>query len=348
MKHSTFQALALLLVVAGLAVAYNRARSQVVMVKAAKNFLAALTQEQRAKATFSFDDSERKNFHFIPRARKGVPFKELQPFQQKLAHAFLSAGLSQRGYMKATTIMSLEQVLLELEQGKGPVRDPDLYYFSVFGEPSESQTWGWRVEGHHVSLNFTVVKGQMIASTPAFLGANPAEVRQGPRQGLRALAAEEDLARELLAALTPQQRKVAVIEADAPKDIITAAKERADIGAPKGLAAAKMSKKQIELLGALLDEYAYNMPEDVAQARMDAVRKHGIDKVYFAWAGPMERGKGHYYRVQGPTFLVEYDNTQNNANHIHSVWRDFNGDFGVDLLAEHYRQDHQPGSRHAE
>ena len=340
MNQTTLRVVLILFCVLALMAAYHRTAPNAVMVNAAKQFLASLSPEEKAKAVFPFEADERMNWHYIPRARKGVPLKELDSAQRHLAHAFLSAGLSQRGYLKATTVMSLEQILREIEQGRAD-RDPDLYYFSVFGEPSESATWGWRVEGHHLSLNFTVVKGQMIATAPSFFGANPAEVKQGPRQGLRALAREEDLARELLNSLDEKQRAIAVIDATAPKDILTVASRRAEIGPPKGLAAARMNKKQAELLTSLLEEYATSMPAELAQARMEAVRKAGPDKIFFAWAGGPQRGQGHYYRVQGPTFLVEYDNTQNDANHIHSVWRDFNGDWGLDLLALHYQQSHQ-------
>jgi hypothetical protein len=220
-----------------------------------------------------------------------------------------------------------------------PERNPEKYYFSVFGEPSDTGTWGFRVEGHHVSQNFTVVNGK-IAGSPSFFGANPAEVREGPRKGLRVLAAEEDLARDLLESLTPEQKKVAIVAPEAYKDILTVASRKAALeGQPSGLSAAKMTKKQFDLLLTLLSSYANNMPEQLAQARMEHVKKAGTN-MFFAWAGVEQRGGPHYYRIQAPAFLIEYDNTQNNANHIHSVWRDFNGDFGLDLLAMHYKSSH--------
>jgi Protein of unknown function (DUF3500) len=286
--------------------------------------------------TVPFETDERMNWHFIPKERKGLPFKQMDSAQKHLAHAFLSAGLSQRGYFKATTIMSLEEVLRVLEQGKGPTRDPELYYFSIFGQPSATEPWGWRVEGHHLSLNVAVIKGHLIASTPQFFGSNPAEVMDGPRKGLRVLRQEEDLGRALLKALDEKQRAAAVIETTAPRDIITGASRKAEIGAPKGLAASHMNNKQRQLLLAVLEEYARPMPPEIAEERMEKVRKAGLDKVYFAWAGGPDLGQPHYYRIQGPTFLIEYDNTQNEANHIHSVWRDFDGDWGMDLLRMHY------------
>jgi hypothetical protein len=323
--------------------AYYRINSSTVMTQAAQHFLASLTPEQHAKAAFKFQDEERLNWHFIPRERKGLPLLDMTPPQRALAHAVLSAGLSQQGYIKAVTIMSLEDVLKQLEAADTstthPERNPEKYYFSVFGEPSDTGTWGFRVEGHHVSQNFTVVNGK-IAGSPSFFGANPAEVREGPRKGLRVLAAEEDLARDLLESLTAEQKKVAIVAPEAYKDILTMASRKAALeGQPSGLSAAKMTKKQFDLLQTLLSSYASNMPEQLAQARMEQVKKAGTN-IFFAWAGVEQRGGPHYYRIQAPAFLIEYDNTQNNANHIHSVWRDFNGDFGLDLLAMHYQASH--------
>jgi hypothetical protein len=316
--------------------AYYRIPSSTVMTLAAEHFLASLTPEQRVQATFPFQDDERLNWHFIPKERKGLPLLDMTPPQKALAHALLSAGLSQQGYIKAVTIMSLEDVLRMMENDDGNRRNPQKYYFSVFGTPSDTGTWGYRVEGHHLSQNFTVVNGK-VAGTPSFFGANPAEVREGPRKGLRTLAAEEDLARDLLESLTPEQKKVAIVTSEAYKDILTSASRKAALeGQPSGLPAAKMTRKQFDLLETLLSDYASNVPEQLAQARMEQVKKAGTN-LFFAWAGVEQRGGPHYYRIQAPAFLIEYDNTQNGANHIHSVWRDFNGDFGLDLLAMHYQ-----------
>lgn len=320
--------------------AYYRTHAPDVMSQAANAFLASLTPDQKAKATFQFQDEERFNFHFIPRERKGLAIREMTPPQQALAHALLAAGLSQRGFIKATQIMSLEDVLRIMENDSGERRNPEKYYFSVFGQPGADNTWGYRVEGHHLSQNFTVVRG-MVSDTPSFFGTNPAEVRQGPRQGLRVLAAEEDLGRDLLSSLDDGQKKVAIVSATAYKDILTAAERNAALtGQPTGLPASKLNAKQFEKLMALLAEYANNVPEQMAQARMEEVKKAGKN-LNFAWAGVAERGGPHYYRVQAPTFLIEYDNTQNDANHVHSVWREFKGDFGVDLLGEHYKTSHR-------
>jgi hypothetical protein len=320
-----------------------RARSAAAMAEGARKFLAALTPEQRSKAEFKFDDEERFDWHFIPKARKGLPMKELSADQRKLALELLHTGLSQTGYLKATTIMTLENILREVEKGSGPTRDPELYYVSIFGTPSAKDPWAWRFEGHHCALNFTLTKGTMVATTPSFFGANPAEVRQGPRKGLRVLAAEEDLGRELIKSLDEKQRKQAIFDQTAPKEIITANKVQVDPLAPAGIPVGQLTPAQTEHFKRLLDEYLSRMPEDLAAERLEKLRHAGMEKIYFGWCGGIERGDPHYYRLQGPTFLVEYDDTQNDANHIHTVWRDFNGDFGRDLLKEHYQStSHKP------
>jgi hypothetical protein len=323
-----------------LTAAYYRAQSVSIMTDTAKTFLASLTPEQRAAAMFPFDSDERMNWFYTPVPRKGLPLREMGPGQKKLATALLSAGLSQRGMIKASTIMSLEDVLNLLEMGAGQRRDPDGYFFSIFGEPSENGVWGFRVDGHHVSQNFTIVNGKVIGA-PSFFGANPAEVKQGPRKGLRALGREEDLARALIHALTPAQQQMAIMEKIAPRDILTTNSRKAALeGQPSGIAVSALSSKQKEMLQELLDEYCYNMPDALAQAREDQIRKAG-SRLWFAWSGGLEPRDPHYYRIQSPTFLIEYDDTQDDTNHIHSVWRDFTGDFGGDLLAEHYRTSHK-------
>jgi hypothetical protein len=320
--------------------AYVRVPSSSVMETAAKNFLNSLTPEQRAQATYKFEDDQRFDWHFIPKPRKGLPLKEMTSYQTKLAHALLAAGLSQHGYIKAVSIMSLEDVLKLMEKDDGKRRNPDGYFFTIFGEPSSNGVWGYRVEGHHVSQNYTVVAGKVIDS-PSFFGSNPAEVKEGPRKGIRVLEAEEELGRELVKSLDDGQKKVAIVDQTAYKDIFTMASRKAAIeGQPSGLLASKMTAKQFEKLTALLEEYASNVPEQLAQARMEQVKKAGKN-MHFAWAGGLERGEGHYYRIQAPTFLIEYDCTQDHANHIHSVWRDYTGDFGLDLLKQHYQTSHR-------
>ena len=320
--------------------AYYRTSSGSLMAEAANRFLAALTPEQRAKAVFPFDDAERMNWAYVPQERKGLPLREMSPYQKHLASALLSAGLSQTGYIKAVTIMSLEDVLRMMEKDNGERRNPEKYYFSIFGTPSDTGLWGYRVEGHHVSQNYTVANGHVVDG-PSFFGANPAEVREGPRAGLRVLAAEEDLGRAVIASLDAEQKKVAIVDSKAYNDILTAASRKAALnGQPSGLPASKMTAAQFEKLTALLEEYAHNLPQQAAEVREEQIKKAG-KSLYFAWAGGVSRGDPHYYRIQSTAFLIEYDNTQNGANHIHTVWRDFHGDFGEDLLKEHYQSSHQ-------
>jgi hypothetical protein len=319
--------------------AYHQTHSASVMAEAANRFLAALTPEQRAKTVFTMEDEHRQNWFFVPIERKGLPLREMSAYQKHLASALLSAGLSQQGYIKAVTIMSLEDVLRILEKDDGERRHSEKYYFSIFGTPSAGGTWGYRVEGHHLSQNYTVVKG-VVVDAPSFFGSNPAEVREGPRKGLRVLAGEDDLGREVLNSLDDAQRKIAVVDQTAYKDILTSNARKAALdGQPSGLSGAKMNAKQFEKLNALLDEYVRNVPEQLAAHRTDLIRKTGTN-LHFAWAGVAAKGGPHYYRVQAPTFLIEYDNTQNGANHIHSVWREFGNDFGLDLLGAHYRTSH--------
>ncbi|HMF96587.1 MAG TPA: DUF3500 domain-containing protein [Vicinamibacterales bacterium] len=325
-------------------------RSASTMASAATAFLGALTPEQKQQASFAFGD-ERLHWHFIPTEmfpRKGLLVRDMTPAQRKLAHELLKAGLSQRGYMTATQIMDLENVLNAIEAAqrasgtsaeaaRALERNPEKYFFSIFGTPSTKDTWGWRVEGHHVSLHFTVVNGTLVAGSPTFFGSNPAEVRDGAKKGLRILGAEEDAARALLTALDASQRTKAIIDAKAPGDMVTMANVDIKPLSPIGLTADAMTAAQRDLLTKLIDVYVGYMAPDIAADRTAKLKKAGLEKIAFAWAGETERGKKHYYRIQGPTFLVEYDNTQNDGNHIHSVWRDFDGDFGRDLLREHLR-----------
>jgi hypothetical protein len=314
------------------------------MARAANNLLAALNPEQQRKATFEFKNEERVNWHFVPRERKGLPLKEMAPEQRPLAHALLSSGLAQRGYIEAVTVMSLEQILKEMEGGRGPTRDPELYFVSIFGKPGPKETWGWRVEGHHVALNFTIVNGRAAAGQPAFLGSNPGEVRQGPRKGLRVLGAEEDLGRKLAQSLDEEQKKEAVLPGEAPKEIITGNSRKAMLDNPAGITVKRMTEPQRQTFLALLDLYARRLRPELAEQDLRKIMDADIEKVRFAWAGSMEPGQPHYYRLHGPTFLVEYDNTQNNANHVHTVWRDLTNDFGDDALRRHYDQTPHGGS----
>jgi hypothetical protein len=308
------------------------------MAKAAQRFLDSMDPALRAKATFEFKDDERLNWHFVPKDRKGSTLREMNAEQKDAALRLLATGLSHRGYEQATNIMSLESVLADLE---GPnrrfPRDPFLYHFLIFGKPDAKGTWGWRAEGHHFSASFTIVNGELFASTPSFMGTNPAEVRKGPRTGLRVLAAEEDLARKLMTSLDAHQRDTAVFTNVALKEIVTEAKRKVGPLPEKGIAHGALTAPQRAQLRQLVEQYVNRVRPELAKTDLARIEKAGWDKVSFAWAGGLERGQGHYYRVQGPTFLLEYDNTQNDNNHIHAAWRDLENDFGEDLLQKHYR-----------
>lgn len=307
---------------------------------AASDFLALLDGSAREKAVYPLDDGERFDWKFVPRSRNGLPLKEMTLEQRTAAHRLLQATTSSQGYLKANAVIELERILGLLE-GRPGRRDPEDYYVTVFGTPSSSGPWAWRFEGHHLSLNFSFPVERLAVTGPAFIGANPARVPSGPKAGWRPMGPEEDLARALAASLSPEQRAVAVIASEAPRDIITGDDREARLESFEGLAAAEMTEPQREMLFDLLAEYVGNMATEAARAWTARVREaSALGEVYFAWAGPIEPGEGHYYRVHSPAFLVEYDNTQDDANHIHSVWRDLQNDFGGDALVRHYREGH--------
>jgi hypothetical protein len=309
------------------------------MLAAANALLSSVTAEQKAKLVFPFEAAERENWNFIPMARAGLPLKQMTVSQQDLALDLLRTGLSHAGMAKAEAVISLENVLKELEHGAAR-RDPTLYYVTLFGEPSATGSWGWRFEGHHLSFNFTVVEGRHVFFTPSFIGSNPAEVRDGPKQGLRVLRDEDDLGRALVQSLTDQQRTIAVFSSTAPVEIVTGNQHHVSPLQPLGIASSQLDAEQRNLLRKLLGIYIKRYRAEIADATNAEIEAAGFDKVYFAWAGGTEPGIGHYYRIQGPTFVCEFDNTQNNANHIHTAWRDFKKDFGRDPLAEHYAREH--------
>jgi hypothetical protein len=313
--------------------------ASVEMTEAAKAWEASLTPEQKAKANFEFGGEERTNWHFIPRARKGLPIKEMTHVLAELEKSKPGGPVRDPGYTKAVSIMSLETVLAELEKSKpgGPVRDPEQYFVSIFGTPGV-EPWGWRVEGHHLSLNFTAAGGVAPSMTPSFFGTNPGEVKEGPRAGTRILGNEEELGRTLVKSLTADQKTKAIILKEAPKEIVNIP-GRNDTK-PEGIAWSDLNAGQRDGLMKLIQEYLGRHRPDVAAEDLDKLKKAGVEKIYFAWAGGLERGEPHYYRVQGGTFVLEYDNVQNGANHVHSVWRNFDRDFGVDLLGEHYKAAH--------
>ena len=308
------------------------------MIDRARHFLVSLDPDQRDRATFAFGDDERLNWHFIPRDREGLPYGEFTPPQRRLADRLLGTALSHEGISKALGIMYLEQILYERE-GRD-IRDSDRYYFTVFDEPSSSGAWGWRVEGHHLSLNLTLNDGEVVATSPAFMGSNPAIAGEGKHEGLEVLAAEQTVARELLALFDGQAREKVIFDAEAPPDILTGHDRVAEAGEPLGVATRDMTDEQADKVVELLHIYTGRLRLDLAKDEFEKVEAAGLENIHFAWAGSAEPGDPHYYRIHGPTFLIEYDNTQNDANHIHTVWRDLEGDFGRDLLGEHYTNSH--------
>lgn len=316
----------------------------VAMADAANAWLATLTDEQKEQATYKLTDEERVNWHFIPKPfegegmRGGLTLKDMEPAQRHLAYALLSTGMSTHGLTTALEIMSLEQVLWELEND--PKRNTLMYYVSIFGEPG-SENWGWRVEGHHLSLNFTIAGGKVVSGTPNFFASNPGEVLEGPRKGLRVLAHEEDVARDLIKSFSDEQQTKAIVEDEAPRDILTSAETKVESLGDAGVTWKELDKEQKKGLRALINVYVHRLRPEVAKYDLKAIKEAGMENIVFAWAGGLEKGEPHYYRVQGPTFLLEYANTQNNANHVHAVWRDFEGDFGRDLLKEHYQAYHK-------
>ena len=307
------------------------------MANAAKNFINSLDGSQKRKAVYEFDDPYRVQWDFLPVAmisRKGVALTTLSDRQKRLAYQLLESSLSKSGNEKLGDIIDLERVLLELTGSD--IRVPELYHVILYGEPSDRNTWGWRFEGHHISIHFTIVDGEHISVAPRFLGTNPAHVKEGDRKGLRILGEEEDLARELMKSFDERQQPLAHFQSIAYPEIVTNRATEVGPLAPVGIRAARMYPFQKAILEKLIYTYAATMPLELAKERLQKIQKTGFDKIRFGWAGGIEPGEPHYYRIQGPTFLIEYDNVQNNANHAHTVWRDFNGDFGRDILKEHY------------
>ena len=315
------------------------------MTDAAEAFLASLDPPARQQAVFPFDADERGNWHYIPKARNGLARRDMNGSQLEAAEALIRASASESGAKKVLAIMENEAVLGEIEATVGELwhdRDPGLYFFTVFGDPAQGGPWGWRVEGHHVSLNYSVFGDQLLAVTPSFLGCNRAEVLHGPHAGQRILPDEEELGRQLLLSLDREQLCRATIYPVAPREFFTRASRRVEIAARLGLHASEMTADQRERLVKLIQVYTDRKPADVARVAMRKIEREGLDSIAFGWAGSSFRFQPHYYRLHGPAFFAEYDNTQDNANHIHSVWRDVEGDFGTDLLAEHYAESHRP------
>ncbi len=313
------------------------------VIEAAKNFLNVLSEKQQSQTSYSFDDKERYNWDYVPlEHREGITLNEMDDRQKEAALALLRASVSEQAYKKLTGIFELENVLKVLENHppENNYRDPGKYFFTVFGKPAEGEPWGWRLEGHHVSWNFSAMSNQLVSSTPAFIGANPAKVPSGPKAGWRVLNLEEDLARDLVKSLDDQHLEQAVIEEVAYPEILTGKERKAIATEQAGLPYNAMSSQQQQKMKQLLDVYLNNFEQNVAEDLKSRIEQAGWEKIYFAWAGGTEQGDKHYYRIQSPVFIVEYDNTQNDGNHIHTVFRDLANDFGEDVLKKHYEEAH--------
>lgn len=368
------------------------------MAEAAVALIASLDDAQRALACWPMGDhDERLRWFYTPTDHGGLPISAMQPAQQRLTHRLVATGLSRPGYVTVATIMGLDNVLDMIEGwtatwGRERGRDPGLYYVRIFGDPASGEPWSWRFGGHHVSIHHTIVDGEVVGSTPCFLGADPASSPLLGPHPLRPLAAAEDLGRELVRSMDEAQRALAIVAPVAPVDHVSANRPvygagdgdlplplgevwrgrfAGELGArveaiqaqaeaaagltvehleavrlladrPRGMSAARLRADQREVLRALLDVYVKRIPDELAEAESDKYASDdALDALHIAWAGGLEPGEGHYYRVHGPTLLAEYDNTQRGANHVHTVWRDPRHDFGLDALRAHYEHGHR-------
>lgn len=313
----------------------------------ANSFLESLTPDLRKQAFYEFKDEHRSTMNYIPMERPGPTFHDFNDQQKNAALDLLKASLSKQGFRKTTGIMELENILYKIENNtnENPTgktyRDPLNYHFTVFGQPSETTYWGWKIEGHHVSFNFTSSRGNIISSTPSFLGSNPAVVPVTDAKGKEVLKEETRLGFELVNSLTPSQLKMARFSEMAPREIITGNSRKAKSPEQAGISYKSLNAGQQKLLKELIDEYLTNYEEGFQKSFREKIYLSGLDDISFSWAGGLSRGVGHYYRIQSPVLLIEYDNTQNNANHVHTVVRDLTNDFGEDMLKKHYEDDHK-------
>ncbi|MEU4381408.1 DUF3500 domain-containing protein [Micromonospora echinofusca] len=309
------------------------------MRTAATALLAALDEPARDQATHRFDDeAARRWIEYRPRPRPGVCLADLDRAGRKAAHRLLATALSPPAYAQAMAIVALEEVLDRAEGWRRGRHSGD-YWVAVFGDPARDDAWAWRLEGHHLSVNMTVVADQ-VSPAPIFLGANPATVRHAGHPVSRPLGVEEDLARALLDAMGPAGRAAAIVADEAPGDIISATRSRVDGPLePLGVPADRLGPTGRALLDQLVALYLDRLPPELA---IREARRLDPGRLHFAWAGPTVPGRRHYYRVQGDDLLIEYDNTTDDGNHAHTVLRRPASDFGTDVLATHHAEAH-PG-----
>jgi len=311
------------------------------MLNAWQALAGRLAPEQMQAVGFSFDDAKRHEWFYTPVDRVGLRIGDLDENQMKELRALLDTGLGEGGTEKAFEIVQLEEILFATSGGR-EMRNPGNYYLMTFGIPTTEGAWAWRFEGHHFSASFTIVDDHVVSGTPAFFGGNPANVPEDSElhAGLRPFGREEDLGFQLIDAFDDEQRERVIVDVEAPSDILTSNSQRMELGPPEGIAVADMSDPQRALLREMMELYGTRMNPALLDYQLAKIRQAGIDRIHFAWAGGTRPGEGHYYRIQGPTFVIEYDNTQGNANHVHSVWRDFEDDFGYDPLRAHLVADH--------
>ena len=320
-------------------------KAQDLSVKA-NNFLKTLSADLKMETQFSMNSAERLNFNYVPMSRKGPTFHHFNEKQKAAAIDLLKASISKEGYRKSSEIIELENVLANIENNPliadgSPYRDPLNYHFSIFGKPSPDEFWGWRFEGHHISLNFSSNKGKIVSSTPSFFGSNPGIVKDGPQRGKEVLKKETDLGFSLIRSFSAEQLKTARFSDKAPGDIISSNSRKVDNIELKGIPYTSLTESQKQLFKELLNVYIDNYEFDFAKSLREKINTAGFDNLYFGWAGGLQAGEGNYYRIQGPMLLIEYDNVQNNANHVHTVVRDLTNDFAADILREHYRSEHK-------
>lgn len=321
-----------------------QAKSQQAHIEAT-TFLNMLNPQQKKQTQLAFDSSERYRFNYVPLDdRKGISINELNATQRKQVFTLLRSSLSETTVEKITGIMQLETVLKELENRSADdhYRDPGKYYLTIFGKPSEQGIWGWRFEGHHISFSFSAKQKSFISGTPSFLGSNPAIVQSGAQKNKEILKEETSAGFALLHSLTKEELSKAVISTAAPAEIITGNNRKAMIEQLEGVRYTEISTEAQVLFLRLLDVYLHRYKNEFAATMLKDIQAAGMENLRFVWAGHQQRGIGKpcYYRIQGPSIIIEYDNTQNNANHIHTVIRDLKNDFGGDQLLEHYKKSH--------
>ena len=310
------------------------------MARAARAWLAQLDERQRREAWLEWTSRLRENWHYVPRSRPGIALRAMNAAQTSAAWDLLGALLSARGIAQVKGQLTIEGILGELS-GSLSFRDPGNYALVIFGDPAGTGPWAWRFEGHHLSISVLVAPGHGVAVTPVFLGANPARVPdRHAHAGFRLVGAEEDAAFTLVQSLEGTARTQAILADRSLGDIVSGPGREGSLQRYEGIPLARLNEAQRSGIMRILELYAGTMREEIAAPVLAKVHEAGIDALHFAWAGSLARGRPHYFRVHGPTALVEYDNTQDSANHVHSVWIDPQSLFGRDLLKTHYQGAH--------